>query len=53
MTVSLANGATFPYNHQLPGRREMTIGRCGAGGVSLATVRKSVLHGMSSDTETP
>ena len=55
VTVSPANTVTFRYDYRLNGRREtLTIGRYGAGGISLAMARelllearKAVLQGIS------
>lgn len=55
VTVSPANTVTFRYDYRLNGRREtLTIGRYGAGGISLAMARelllearKAVLQGLS------
>ena len=45
VTVSPANTVTFRYDYRLNGRREtLTIGRYGAGGISLAMARELLLE---------
>ena len=44
VTVSPANTVTFRYDYRLNGRREtLTIGRYGAGGISLAVNQRAKL----------